>query len=184
MMADLPPIHRPVHWSLRGCAGGRKLHAARCHVGLQPDDRLGKWIAGLLPLVVMIVVTWLGIKAVREESKDKSLSYGKGVGTGVLIALYASLIGGIYAYIHFTFVNPNFADYAIDMIRQQWVAAGMGDSQMEQAEKFTRFFYKPAVMAVMNVPVGTFFGTIFSLILAIFLRRKPAAVAEAVTPAV
>ena len=148
-------------------------------IGYQTDKMAqGRWIVSLVPLAVMIVVTWLGLKAVREEAKDKSLSYGKGVGTGVLIALYASLIGGIYAYIHFTFINPNFADYAIDMIRQKWVAAGMGDNQMEQAEKFTRFFYKPAVMAVMNVPVGTFFGTVFSLILSIFLKRKPAATVE------
>jgi len=144
----------------------------------------GTWIAGLLPLVVMIVVTWLGMKAVREEAKDKSLSYGRGVGTGVLISLYASLILAIYTFVHFTFINPNFADYAIDMLRQKWVAAGMGDSQMEQAEKFTRFFYKPAPMAIMTVPYLTLVGTIISLILSIFLRRQAAAPVEGAEPAV
>jgi hypothetical protein len=132
----------------------------------------------------MIVVTWLGLKAVREEAKDKSLSYGKGVGTGVLISLYAGLIGAIYAFVHFTFINPNFADYAIDMARQQWVAAGMGDSQMEAAEKFTRFLYKPAVMAIMSAIFSPFFGLIISLILSIFLKRKPAAPVENVPAAV
>jgi hypothetical protein len=148
-------------------------------IGYQTDKMAqGQWIALLVPLAVMIVVTWLGIKAVREEAKDKSLSYGKGVGTGVLISLYASLIFAIYTFVHFTFINPNFADYAIDMIRQKWVAAGMGDSQIEQAEKFTRFFYKPALMAIMTVPYLTFVGTIISLILSIFLKRKPAATVE------
>lgn len=166
-------------------AGNIVLSLVFFFLGFQTDKiAQGQWITIFASLGLLIVVTWLGIKAVREESKDKSLSYGKGVGTGVLIALYAGLFGGIYAFIHFTFINPNFADYAIDMIRQKWVAAGMGDSQMEQAEKFTRFFYKPVVMAVMSVPYVTFFGTILSLILSIFLRRKPDAPVEGAEPAV
>jgi hypothetical protein len=148
-------------------------------LGFQTDKMAqGAWISGLLPLGVMIVVTWLGIKAVREEAKDKSLSYGKGLGTGVLISVYAGLIGAIYAFVHYSFINPNFADYAIDMARQKWVAAGMGDSQMEQAEKFTRFIYKPAVMAIMSVIISPIIGLIVSLILSIFQKRKPAATAE------
>ena len=92
-------------------------------LGYQTDKMSqGRWIVSLLPLVVTIVVLWLGIKAAREEAKDKSLSYGKGVGTGVLIALYAGLIGAVYTFIHFMYINPNFADYAIDMTRQQWAA--------------------------------------------------------------
>jgi hypothetical protein len=154
-------------------------------LGFQTDKiAQGRWITGLLPLGVMIVVTWLGLKAVREEAKDKSLSYGKGVGTGVLISLYAGLIGAIYAFVHFTFINPNFADYAIDMARQQWVAHGMGDSQMEQAEKFTRFFYKPAIMAIMSAIFSPIIGLIIALILSIFLKRKPAATVEVAPPAV
>ena len=148
-------------------------------IGYQTDKMAqGQWIVSLVPLAVMIVVTWLGLKAVREEAKDKSLSYGKGVGTGVLISLYAGLIGAIYAFVHFTFINPNFSDYAIDMLRQKWVAAGMGDSQMEGAEKFMRFLYKPAVMAIMSAIFSPILGVLVSLILSIFLKRKPAALAE------
>ena len=148
-------------------------------LGFQTDKMAqGTWIAGLLPFAVMIIVTWLGIKAVREEAKDKSLSYGKGVGTGVLIALYAGLIGAVYTFVHFTFINPNFADYAIDVARQQWAAKGMGDSQMDGAEKFMRIVYKPVVMAIMGVILSPLFGLIISLILSIFLKRKPAATAE------
>ena len=113
-------------------------------LGYQTDKMAqGRWIASLLPLVVTIIVMWLGIKAAREEAKDKSLSYGKGVGTGFLIALYAGLIGAVYTFIHFTFINPNFADYAIDMVRAKMDAGGMSDSQMEAAEKFTRLFIYP-----------------------------------------
>ena len=154
-------------------------------LGYQTDKiTQGQWVSLFLPLVVMIVVNWLGIKAVREEAKDNSLSYGKGVGTGFLITLYAALIGIFYTFIHLQFINPNFADYAIDAVRQKWVAAGMGDSQMEQTEKFMRFIYKPAIMAIMGFIMSLVGGLVVSLILSIFLRRKPAAPVEDAPPAV
>jgi len=98
----------------------------------------GRWF-GLLPFALVIVVTWLGIKAVREEAKDKALSYGKGVGTGVLINLYAGVIGSIYGFIHFTYINPDFRDYMMNMTRQKWAEAGISDTQMDAMEKGMRF---------------------------------------------
>ena len=152
-------------------------------VGYQTDKMLqGRWIVSLVPLVVTIIVMWLGIKAAREEAKDRSLSYGKGVGTGVLIALYAGLIGAVYTYIHFTFINPNFADYAIDMARQQWIARGMSDSQMASAEGFTHMMYKPAVLAILGAILSPLIGLVISLILSAFLKRQPAAIAEVTPP--
>ena len=62
-------------------------------LGFQTDKMAeGRWF-GLLSLAVGIAVTWLGVKAVREESADKSLSFGKGVKTGFLINLYAGGLG-------------------------------------------------------------------------------------------
>ena len=152
-------------------------------LGYQTDKMLqGRWIVSLLPLVVTIIVMWLGIRAAREEAKDRSLGYGKGVGTGVLIALYAGLIGAIYTYIHFTFINPTFADYAIDMVRQQWAAKGMSDGQMEAAEKFTRLMYKPAVLAILGAIFSPLVGLVISLILSAFLTRKPVVLAENAPP--
>ncbi|MFA5058193.1 MAG: DUF4199 domain-containing protein [Opitutaceae bacterium] len=141
----------------------------------------GKWF-GLLPLVATIVVLWLGIRAVREEATDKSLRYGRGVGAGTLIALYGGLIGAIYTFIHLTFINPNFADYVVDMARQQWLAAGMGESQMATAEKVMRLVYKPAVMATLGALFSPLLGVVISLVLSAFLKRQPAAPAETAPP--
>lgn len=137
-------------------------------------DRIssGTWF-GFMPLVVSIVVLTLGIRAVREEQEGKYLTYGKGVGTGVLIALYSSLIGAVYSYIHLTFVNPNFADYMIEASRIKWAAAGMSESKMDGAEKFMRPLFKPLVQSLISMGLGIFFGTILSLIIAAFLKRTP-----------
>lgn len=142
-------------------------------LGYQTDKiSSGTWY-GFMPMVVAIVILALGIKAVREEQPGQYLTYGKGVGTGVLIALYSSLIGAVYAYIHFAYVNPNFADYMIEASRVKWTAAGMSESNMEGAEKFMRGLFKPAVQSIFNLVLGVVFGTIFSLIISIFLKRNP-----------
>lgn len=133
-----------------------------------------------LGFIIMIVILFLGIKAVREESPGKYLSYGKGVGTGVLISLYSGLMSAVYSFIHYKFVNTEFADYNMQLVRAKWEAAGMGADQMEKAEGFARMFMGPVTIAIMTPIMAVIFGLIISLILAIFLKR-PAP--EGATPA-
>ncbi len=123
--------------------------------------------------VIMFVVLWLGIKAVREESPHQALSYGQCLGTGVLISLYSGLMSSVYSYIHFKFVNPNFVDYQLELVRAKWAAAGMGDAQMEKAEGFMRMMMGPIVQAIMTPIFVVFFGLLLSLIIAAFLKRNP-----------
>lgn len=120
---------------------------------------------------IMIVVLVLGIKAVREEAPDKSLSYGKGVGTGVLISLFSGLMSAVYNFIHFKFVNTEFADYQMELIRAKWEQAGMGGAQMEQAEGFTRAMLGPVAQAIMTPIMAVIAGTIISLVAAAILKR-------------
>jgi hypothetical protein len=122
---------------------------------------------------VMFVVLWLGIKAVREESEGKYLTYGKGVGTGTLISLYSGLMSSVYTYVHFKFVNPQFADYQLALIRTKWAAAGMSDAQMERAEGITRMMMGPGVQACFVPIFAVVIGVIMALIISAFLKRNP-----------
>jgi Protein of unknown function (DUF4199) len=126
-----------------------------------------------LGFVMMAVILWLGIKAVREESPGQQLSYGKGVGTGVLISLFSGLMSAVYSYIHFKFVNPEFADYNMQLVRAKWEQAGMGAAQMEQAEGITRAMMGPVSMAIMTPIMAVIIGLVISLILAAMLKRNP-----------
>lgn len=124
-----------------------------------------------LGFVIMIAVLYLGIKAVREESPGQHMGYGKGVGTGVLISLMSGLMSAVYNFIHFKFVNTEFADYQMEIVRAKWEEAGMGAAQMEQAEGFARAMMGPVATAIMTPIMVLFFGLIFSLIIAAILKR-------------
>jgi hypothetical protein len=143
-------------------------------LGYQTDHiASGRWFSSIVPLVVLIVVLILGIKAVRDEQPGKGLSYGKGVGTGALITLFSCIIGSIYAFIHFSYVNPNFPDYAIEAARVDWATKGMTETQMEGAEKFMRGLFRPTVQAIISFVFGNIFGVVLSLIISAFLKREP-----------
>ena len=126
-----------------------------------------KW----LMLVISIAVIWLGTKAVREESPGKYMSYGKGVATGFLISLYSGLMSAVYNFIHFKFVNTEFVDYQMQIVRAQWEAKGMSADQMEKADGVARMFMGPVAMAIITVIMSVFFGLILSLIIAAILKR-------------
>ncbi len=133
----------------------------------------GRWF-GLLGFIPPIVVLWLGVRALREEAADKSLSYGKGVLAGFLISLYSALIGLVYTFIHFRFINPNYADYVIDAARQKWVEAGLDDAKMAAAEKVMHVVMSAPVMALIGFVTALFYGVVIALILAAILKRAPA----------
>jgi len=149
--------------------------------GLQTEKlAVGQYVQWL-GFVMMFVILFLGTKAVRDEAGDKGMSYGRGVGTGFLISLYSGLMSSVYSFIHFKFVNTEFADYQLAMIRPQWEAAGMAEAQMEQAEKFTRAMMGPVAQAILTPVFVSIFGVICALIIAAIVKRpakdelKPAA---------
>ncbi|OAM91939.1 DUF4199 domain-containing protein [Termitidicoccus mucosus] len=141
-------------------------------------DKIGTLGAKILPwlgFIVTAAVIWLGVRAVREASPDRSLTYGQGLLAGIVIVLVAGLAAAVYSFIHYTFINPHFSDYMMVYVRQQWEAAGMTETAMEKAEGVTRIFFRPPVIVVTTFIGRVFSGTICSLIIAAILKRKPAA---------
>jgi hypothetical protein len=131
-----------------------------------------------LGLVIMAVVLWLGIKAACDEKLDRPMTYGQRVGTGVLISLYSGLMGAIYTFVHFTFINTGFADYTIALTREKWAAKGLTQAQTEGAEAITRKMLQPGVQAILGVLFAVLIGLVLSLIIAALVKPKPQAAAS------
>lgn len=129
-------------------------------------------------LPVIFAIYWLALKAVREENPHQALSYGQGVGAGALISLMSSAMSAVYNFIHVKFINTNFADYQLEVLRAQWAASGMSDAQIEGAENVTRMMMSPAMQGGMTLIMGMIFGLIVSLIVAAIVKRPAPAGAE------
>lgn len=132
------------------------------------------WV--LLP--VSFAIFWFALKAVREERPNHALSYGQAVGAGTLIALISSTMSAVYNFIHLKFINTNFADYQLEIIRSKWAAQGMSDDQMTKAEGFVRMTLSPGAQAVGTIVFGVIFSLIIVLIVAAFVKRAAPAGSE------
>lgn len=131
-----------------------------------------------LGFIIVFVVLWMGIKAVREEREHKAISYGQAVGAGVVISLLSGVMTSIYTFIHFKFINTSFVEYQMEILRGRWAEAGLNDTQMEQAENMTRMMMGPGMTSVMTFIFMLITGLILSLIIAAFVKRAAPANAE------
>ncbi len=163
----------PLLYALIMAIGQIALTLVSFFLGYQTEQiNQGTWF-GFIPLIYGIAVYWFSLKAVREENAGQYLTYGQGVGAGILVALYSGLLGSLYTYSHFTWVNPNFTDYLIEASRVKWAAANLSEAQMEGAEKGVRMFTRPALQAGFGFVATLVIGLIIALILAAFLKRNP-----------
>ena len=72
----------------------------------------GNWIGGVLGLGIGISLTVLGVKARRSEVPENvEFGYGRALGAGVLISLFASILSTIFNYVYAAFINPGPVSY-------------------------------------------------------------------------
>lgn len=128
-----------------------------------------QWLG--FPIFIAVVV--LGMREARDLSGDRGFSYGKGVATAAQIGLFTGIFSSIYTFIHFKFINPEFVDYLMDMIRGKMKDQGVSASDFEKMEGFMRAMYGPAGQAVISFFVGILFSLVIGLIAAAILKRAP-----------
>jgi hypothetical protein len=134
----------------------------------------GNWIGGVLGLGIGISFTVLGVKARRSEVPENvEFGYGRALGAGVLISLFASILSTIFNYVYAAFINPGLTEIRIQDAMGKLEAKGITGIQAENMEKGMRFMSSPGILALSNLIGGFIFGVILSLIIAAFLKRPP-----------
>ncbi|MSU49891.1 MAG: DUF4199 domain-containing protein [Opitutus sp.] len=126
-------------------------------------------------LGIGIVCITAGTKARRADiPAAEEFGYGRALGTGVMIALFASLFGIGTSFLYARVINPEFVDIIVQAQVQKLEARGMSGAHVEAAEKMIRMMSEPVVQAVSGFLGGVFFGTLISLVTAACLKRPAA----------
>jgi riboflavin transporter FmnP len=126
---------------------------------------------GYLSYLIIIGGIILGIKNFRDHEQQGFITYGKAVGAGVLTVVFASIIMAIFNYILFKVIDPNLIEKGMEIARTQMMEKNLNDDQIEMAMKMTRTIMSPGVMAIITILGNAFMGTIFSLIIAAFMKK-------------
>jgi hypothetical protein len=122
--------------------------------------------------VILILFIVMGVKSYRDEDLGGHISYGKSLGTGVLIALFGGIISGIFSLIFFKYIAPEMIQKILDTTQQGLTEKGLTDEQMEAAMTWTRKFMQPAWLFVFSILGSAFAGFLFSLIISVFMKKE------------
>jgi hypothetical protein len=138
--------------------------------------RTAQWIGMGGGLVIGIAAIVLGTKARRAElPATEEFGYGRALGTGVMIVLFAALFGIVTNLLYTQVINPNFSEVLVQAQIEKWEAAGMSADKIEKAEGLMRKMMNPAIQACVGFLSGMVFGTLISLVTAAFLKREASA---------
>ena len=130
------------------------------------------WVT-IINIVIMIGGVYYGIKKYRDEDLGGEITYGKAVGYGILICVFAAVINSIYTLLLVTVIDTEYMNKILSMQEEEMINKGIyTEEQIELGMEYARKFTSPLIMTISGLFSGAFFGAIISLILAIFLKKE------------
>lgn len=135
-------------------------------------DVTGKpWI--IIPsLIISVVALYLLLRSYRDTFNHGYITYGKAVGAGVVINIYAAILTAIYIYILYSIIDPGLVDKQILAAEEKMIAKGIPEGSMDAALQMQAKFMKPWFMAMSSIFTAAFFGLILSLIVSLFIKKE------------
>lgn len=123
-------------------------------------------------LVISFLVLFLLLRSYRDHYNNGYISYGKSVGAGVVINVYAAVITAVYIYVLYAFIDPGLVDQQLAVAEEKMVSRGMPESAIEAGLAMQAKLMKPWFTSLMSVINGVFFGLIMSLLVSLFIMKK------------
>ena len=126
--------------------------------------------------VLMIsVIIWACIEF-RNKFNNGTLAYGRALGLGTMISLYASLILAVVVVIFYKIIDPEaleaIRNYSAMKAEEEMYKQGLSDAEMEMAIEMTKKMISPFFMAIGSIIGLTFWGFIISLVTSAFVMKK------------
>lgn len=127
------------------------------------------WLSYLTYIVLVAGIIFGTIKF-RDDDLGGFISYGRALGLGTLISLFAALISGIFLYVFYSFIAPDAFEQIRMLAEQRIIEANpdITDQQLDLAMRMTT----PLMVLISSLFSVTFIGFVFSLATSAFLKKK------------
>ena len=129
------------------------------------------WIIWPSMLLGIIVLFFL-LRSYRDHYNGGYITYGKSVGAGVIISIYAAIIRAVYVYVLYAFIDPGLMDKSIAMAEAKMAEKGLPEEAIEKAMEMQAKMMKPWFTSLMGIVNSVFYGLILSLIVSLFVMKK------------
>jgi ABC-type phosphate transport system permease subunit len=109
----------------------------------------------------------------RNEVGQGVMSYGRALGTGTLISVWAALFNVVFTIVYFKIINPGFTEAIVQFQMAEMEKKGIPAATIEQSEGVLRFMSGALMLTIMATIMSVILGIILSLILAAIFKSKP-----------
>jgi len=135
-------------------------------------DVTGKsWV--IIPsLIISVIVLYLLLRSYRDTYNHGYITYGKAVGAGMVMNIYAAILTAVYIYILFGFIDPGLVDKQMLEAEDKLIAKGMPEGSIDSALLMQAKFMKPWIMSISSIFSSVFYGLILSLIVSLFIKKE------------
>lgn len=131
-----------------------------------------RYVAMAAFIIIAVVCLFLGMKArMNEVPPSEEFGYGRSFGSGVMISLFGALFSIVTVYLYVAVINPGYTDIVQQAQANAMEAKGLSSEQIERFQKMSAMWMKPGMQAAMAFVIGMVFNTVFSLIIAAFVKR-------------
>lgn len=123
-------------------------------------------IVNLTPIILEIQVSWIQVvnialafvMFIMANKEFKSLNggymaFGEGFKINMIMALIAGSVRSIISYVYVKFIDPTVSERIQEALTDAWREQGMGEEQIEQAQRFTGGLTNPEIGLVLGVIV-------------------------------
>ncbi|MDI9880864.1 DUF4199 domain-containing protein [Flectobacillus longus] len=134
---------------------------------------MGNQAVGFVAYIVIGIGVFMAMNAYKKENNG-FMSYGQGLGIGVLMAAVSGLLSSAYSFVYMKFIDPSVMDQIFKKAEADMEKKGLSAEQIDQAMEMSKVFMSPGAMFVWGVVGSILLGFVFSLIIAAFVKKdKP-----------
>jgi hypothetical protein len=127
---------------------------------------------GNISYLILIGGLFLSIRNYRDQLNNGTITYGKSVGYGVLVALMAGVISSVFVFVLYSFIDTNMIDKMLIEAEIAMEAQNLPPDQLEMAMDINRKMLTPISLSIMSIIGYGFMGLVFSLVLSVFMKKE------------
>lgn len=130
-------------------------------------------IAGIISFVIFIVVIVKGVGQHRDKELGGLISFGRAFLVGLVIALIMALLGKVFNYIYFNYIDPEYLANAVEGIREMYENMGMDESMIDASMEAAEEGLNQQKTLLGGLPMIAGMSAIVSAIIALIMKKSP-----------
>lgn len=132
-----------------------------------------QWITTVASLAIAFGILYLAFSEYKVLNEG-FMTFGEGVGLGMLLFATATVISSLYDFIYKKFIDTEVINKMLEITERQYEKMGMSQEVIDQALEQARPFMEGPIAILIAIAIGLFSGLICSLIMsAIMKKNKP-----------